>query len=108
MALYMLQFSYSTGAVSELVKNPQDRTAVGRSLVEAVGGKLESFYYTFGEYDAVAIAKIPDNVSAAAVSMALSSSEGFNAVKTTVLITAGEAVEALRKAGTIRYRPPGA
>ena len=106
MALYMLQFSYSTGAVSELVKNPQDRTAVGRSLVEAVGGKLESFYYAFGEYDAVA--KIPDNVSAAAVSMALSSSEGFNAVKTTVLITAGEAVEALRKAGTIRYRPPGA
>ena len=50
----MLQFSYSTGAVSELVKNPQDRTAVGRSLVEAVGGKLESFYYAFGEYDAVA------------------------------------------------------
>ena len=36
MGRYMLQFSYSTEAVSDLVKNPQDRTAVGRALVEAV------------------------------------------------------------------------
>jgi uncharacterized protein with GYD domain len=106
MPKHMLQFSYSSGAVSGLLKSPQDRTAVARGLVEGVGGKLESFYYCFGEYDGVAIAEFPDNASAAAASMALSGSGGFSAVRSTVLLTAQEAVAAMRKAGGLSYRPP--
>ena len=107
MARYMVQFSYATDAVSELVNPPQDRSAMARSLVERVGGRLEAFYYTFGDYDGVAIAEIPDNVSAAAVSMALSASGGFKSVRTTVLMTPEEAVEAMRKSGTLGFKPPG-
>ena len=56
----------------------------------------------------MAIAEIPDNVGAAAVSMALSASGAVSSVKTTVLMTPAEAVEALRKSANLGYRPPGA
>ena len=107
MARYMVQFSYSTEAVSDLVGNPQDRAAIVRGLIERLGGRLEAFYYTFGDYDGVAIVKGPDNVTMAALSMAVSSSGAFKTFKTTVLITMEEAMEAMRKAGTLGYQPPG-
>ena len=107
MARYMVQFSYSNESVSELVKNPQDRTAVARALVERLGGKLEAFYYSFGDYDGVVIVEIPDNAGAMAASMALSAGGGMRAVRTTVLLTPDEAAEGMRKAGTLGYQPPG-
>ena len=55
----------------------------------------------------MAIGEFPDNVTMAALSMAISASGGFSAFKTTVLIPMNEAVEAMRKAGSISYRPPG-
>ena len=42
-----------------------------RTVVERMGGSLESFYYSFGEYDVVVTAELPDNVSAAALAMAI-------------------------------------
>ena len=107
MARYMVQFSYNSDTVSDLVKNPQDRAAVVRGLAERWGGKLEAYYFTFGDYDGVAIAEVPDNVTMAAISMAVTASGAFKAFKTTVLISMEEAVEAMRKAGTLPYQPPG-
>ncbi len=107
MARYLAQFSYSRQGVSDLVKNPQDRAAIVRGLIESWGGRLEAFYYTFGENDGVAIAELTDNTSMAALSMAVSSSGAFKAFKTTVLLTPEESVEAMRKASTVGYRPPG-
>ena len=84
MARYMVQFSYNSDTVSDLVKNPQDRAAVVRGLAERWGGKLEAYYFTFGDYDGVAIAEVPDNVTMAAISMAVTASGAFKAFKTTV------------------------
>ena len=106
MARYLVQACYASQTVSAMVSNPEDRSAVARSIIERLGGMLESFDFTFGDYDAVAIAEFPDNVSVAALSMALSASGSFTTLKTTVLISMDEAVEAMRKAGTIGYRPP--
>ena len=78
-----------------------------RPLLEGLGGKLESFDYAFGDYDAVIIAELPDNVSMVALSMAVGASGAIRSLKTTVLIPVNEAVEAMRKAGTLGYRPPG-
>ena len=78
-----------------------------RPLFEGMGGKLESFDYAFGDYDAVIIAELPDNVSMVALSMAVSASGAVGSIKTTVLIPVNEAVEGMRKAGTAGYRPPG-
>ncbi len=53
------------------------------------------------------IAELPDNVSMVALSMAVSASGAVRSLKTTVLVPVHEAVEAMRKAGTAGYRPPG-
>ena len=107
MARYMIQASYTTQGISDLVKNPQDRAAAVRPLIESLGGKLESFDYALGDYDAVLITELPDNVSMVAISMAVGASGAIRSLKTTVLIPVNEAVEAMRKAGTLGYRPPG-
>ena len=106
MAKFMVQASYSSGSVATMVQNPQDRSAVIRTVIERMGGTLESMYYAFGDYDLVAIADIPDNVSAAALSMSISSGGALSAYKTTPLLTMDEAVEAMRKAGGTGYQPP--
>jgi len=107
MARYMIQASYSATSVADLVKNPQDRAAAVQPLVEQLGGSLVSLDFAFGDYDVVAIGEFPDNVSMAALSMAVTATGAFSAFKTTVLIPMNEAVEAMRKAGSISYRLPG-
>jgi uncharacterized protein with GYD domain len=107
MARYLVQFAYNSDAVSNMVRNPQDRAAAVRAMAENWGGSIESFYFTFGEYDGFAIAEVPDNVTMAAISMAVASSGAFKSFHTTVLLTPEEAVEAMRRAGTVSYTPPG-
>src|SRR5207249_10683919 len=68
------------------------------------GGRLEAFYFTFGEADAIGIAELPDNVTAAALSLAINAS-GVVGVKTTVLLTTDEMDQATKN--QIGYRPPG-
>jgi uncharacterized protein with GYD domain len=106
MAHYLIQASYNNEAVSELVKNPQDRLAAVRPVVERMGGRIEALYFAFGDHDIVAIGEFPDNVSMAALSMAISSTGAFKNFNMTVLLTMEEAVEAMSKAGTVGYRPP--
>ena len=60
----------------------------------------------FGEYDFVLVCQMPNNVSAAAFSMAASAGGAVKAVKTTPLMTIDEAMEAMRKASGAGYRPP--
>ena len=107
MPRFLVQASYNTQGITDLVKNPQDRSAAVRPVVERLGGSIESFDYAFGDYDIVAIFQVPDNVSAAALAMAVGAGGAISDFKTTVLISMDEAVEAMRKAGTVGYRPPG-
>ncbi len=106
MARYMIQASYNNSGVVDLVKNPQDRSAAIGPVIEGMGGKMHSFDYCFGDYDLVVIAELPDNVSMAALAMAVSAGGAVGGFKTTVLLSAEEALEAMRKAGSVAYRPP--
>lgn len=90
------------------MRNPQNREDSIRPIVEAAGGRIESFYYSFGDYDAVIIVDMPNNVSVAALSMAASNGGSISTLKTTPLITMDEAVEAMRQAGQVSYLPPSA
>ena len=72
MPHYMYQVAYSSEAWASLVKTPQDRIEAVRPAVRKLGGKIESAYYAFGDYDLIAIVNMPDNVSAAAFSIAAS------------------------------------
>ena len=72
--------------------------------LEAVGGKIDSIYYTFGDYDVVVIVELPSHVAAATVAFNVTST-GLVRTKTTPLLTIEETDQALEK--TIEYRPPG-
>lgn len=107
MAHYLIRGSYTPETWAALVKNPQNRREVVQPLIESLGGKIEALYFAFGAEDVVAILEMPDNVSVGAASLAVTASGAFKSFQTTVLITPEEAVEMMRKAGTVGYRPPG-
>jgi uncharacterized protein with GYD domain len=75
-------------------------------MIEKLGGRLESFWLAFGDYDTHVILQVPDNISAAALSLAAAAGGSVKAVKTTPLMTMDEGMEAMRKAAAAGYRPP--
>ena len=106
MSFYLVQASYDASATANLIKNPQDRAAAVAPVFESTGGKLHGLWLSFGDYDVVAIAELPDNVSAAAVSLAIGATGAWRAFKPTPLLTPSEAVGAMKKAATVKYQPP--
>ncbi|WP_159802809.1 GYD domain-containing protein [Arthrobacter zhaoguopingii] len=108
MPLYLSKFSYTPDAWARLIGNPEDRREAARTYIESVGGSLHGFWYAFGSSDGYTLWEAPDNVSMAAVAMALSGGGALSSLDTTVLMTIDETLTALRRAGDVRYRPPGA
>src|ERR687896_2305205 len=107
MPLYLTRFSYTPETWARLVKNPEDRRAAAQQYIESVGGKLHGFWYAFGDHDAYNLWEAPDNVSMAATAIAISAGGALSSLQTTVLLSVEETLEALQKASSITYRPPG-
>ena len=91
-----------------MIKKPQDRVEAVRKAVEKLGGKVGSFWMTFGDYDLVGILEMPDNASAAALAMAVAAGGACKDVKTTPLLSLAEGLEAMKKAGNSGYKPVAA
>jgi uncharacterized protein with GYD domain len=108
MSYYLIQVAYNPEGWQALVKNPQNRVEAVRPAIENLGGKIENAWYSFGDYDVTLILQMPDNVSAAALSIAFASGGALKAVKTTPLLTATEALEAMKRAGAAGYRAASA
>ena len=108
MPLYLTKFSYTPEAWQRLIANPEDRRQAARSYIESVGGKLHGFWYAFGAHDGYNLWEAPDNVSMAAVAMAITAGGALSSFETTPLLTVDETLDALRKANQVRYRAPGA
>lgn len=106
MAIYMVQASYAPQAVASMVKTPQDRAAAIKPMIEGMGGKLHDLWFCFGEYDIVAIAELPNNITAAAMAMAIGSSGAMSSYRTTPLMTSSDAKKAMQKAGGLGYKAP--
>ena len=109
MAHYLLSFSFAAETTKKLIAKPEDRRAAAAKALKAVGGKLKDYYFALGKHDAIVVAELPDNLTAAAAGMLTGSSGAFSHVQTTPLLTMAEAVKAMRAAGkaTKSYRPPG-
>lgn len=75
-----------------------------RDAIESVGGKLEAYYYAFGDHDVVTILDLPDNSTAVSLSMAIGSSN-LTAVRIVPLMTVHDIDEAAKK--VVSYRGPG-
>lgn len=108
MPLYLSRFSYTPETWARLIRNPEDRRAAARSYIESVGGTLHGFWYGFGAHDGYTLWEAPDNVSMAAVALAIGSGGALSTLETTVLLSVEETVDALRRAQEVQYRPPGA
>ena len=108
MAFYLTQFSYAPETWARLTKNPEDRREAARKYIESVGGKLHGFWYAFGAYDGYNLWEAPDDVSMAAVAIAISGGGALSKFETTRLLTVEETLDALRRAQAVAYRPPGA
>jgi len=105
MPKYLVEARYTAeGAKGLLRDGGSGRRAAVAKTVESAGGKLEAIYFALGDVDVYIIIDLPDNISAAAVSLAANQS-GFIASKTIVLMTPEEMDQATKK--TIGFRPPG-
>jgi len=104
MPHYLQQVAYSTDGWEALVERPQNRIESVRPAIEKLGGKIESAWFAFGDYDVVLITQMPTNVDAGAIAMAFAAGGACKAVKTTPLLTTEEAVEAMKKAAGTGYR----
>jgi len=107
MPLYLTRFSYTPETWARLVENPEDRREAAKAYIESVGGKLHGFWYAFGSHDGYNLFEAPDNVSMAAVAVAIGGGGALSSIETTVLLSVEETLEALGKAGQIQYKPPG-
>jgi uncharacterized protein with GYD domain len=105
MPSYLVQVSFSSEALAALIKEPQNRAEAVRKPIEKLGGKIEGAWFSFGDYDVAVVVEMPDNVSAAALSMAFGAGGACKGTKTTPLITMEESVAAMKKAGASGYKP---
>lgn len=104
MPKYLATACYSPDGLKGLLETGGTaRAAVLRKAIEGLGGNLLSFDYAFGADDVVLIIEFPDNVAAAALSLAVSAA-GAAATRITVLISPEEIDQAAKK--TVAYAPP--
>ena len=108
MPMYLVRFSYTPETWAMMIAQPEDRRRAAAAYIESVGGKLHGFWYAFGEHDGINLFEAPDNVSMAAVVLAIGGGGALSSIQTTVLVTVEETLEALGRAQSVGYRAPGA
>lgn len=105
MPKFMVQASYTSDGTKGLLKDGgTGRRAAVEKLAGSLGGQLESMYYAFGEQDVFIILDFPDQISMAAVALAVKSS-GMIDSRVTVLLTPEDIDRASQK--SVEFRPPG-
>ena len=105
MPKYLISANYTAeGMAGVRAAGAKSRVDSVTTMLEAMGGRLESFHFAFGDTDVFVIAEVPDDEAAAAVSIAINGS-GAVSTSTTKLLTVEQVDEALRR--SVDYHPPG-
>lgn len=105
MPKYLSMGSYTSEGLKGLLKDGgSGRRKAVEDAVKAIGGRVEAYYFAFGDADVVVITDVPDNVTAAALAIGIGST-GTVGLKTTVLLTPEEVDAATKK--TLSFRPAG-
>lgn len=108
MSLFLVKFTYTPETWAKMITNPEDRRRPVNALAESLGGKLHHMWYAMGEADGYCVVEAPDNESAASIAVATCASGSMKQFSTTALITVEETLEALRRAGEVNFKSPGA
>ncbi|MDN3669765.1 GYD domain-containing protein [Echinicola jeungdonensis] len=105
MAKFLIEGSYNPEGAKGLMKDGgTGRKETVEKMVTGMGGKIEAFYFAFGQHDVYVICDMPDAVTASAIAIAVNAS-GLVTISTTVLLTPEEVDQAVKK--SVNYRPPG-
>jgi uncharacterized protein with GYD domain len=105
MPKYLIEASYTSEGSKGLLKDGgAKRRQAAEQAIKTAGGRLEAFYFAFGECDAFVIADAPDHATIAAASIAINAS-GAVRTKTIVLLTPEEIDLAAKK--SVNYTAPG-
>ena len=105
MPKYLFQLSYSTEGFKTLLKDGgSKRRELTEQFMKELGGKVEAYYFAFGDSDVYVIADAPDTVTAAATAVSVNAL-GVVKLKTTVLLTPEEVDQATKMA--VSANPPG-
>lgn len=105
MAKYLFHGNFTHEGLQGLIKGGGTaRVKAVEKMAKSMGGKMESYYFAFGDTDYYIVCELPDNNAAAAIALTVGAS-GAVAGQTTVLMTAKEMDEAVTKHPN--YRPPG-
>ena len=105
MAKYLVMASYTAEGAKGLLKDGgTKRRQAAEQAIKSAGGKLEAFYFAFGDSDAFVVIDAPDHASVAAASLAINASGAVRS-RTVVLLTPEEIDQAAKKRTT--YTPPG-
>ena len=105
MPKYLIEASYTAEGAKGLLKDGgSKRRQAAEQAIKSAGGKLEAFYFAFGDRDAFLVVDAPDHATVAAASIAVNASGAVH-TKTVVLLTPEE-MDAASKKG-VKYSPPG-
>jgi uncharacterized protein with GYD domain len=109
MSKFVMFFNYTSDTWGNMIKNPSDRLEAVRASARSVGGDVESLYFMLGKQDGFLVIDAPDAASAAAVSIAVTSTGAVSNLETHELIASSDLPTVLEKAGSAQgsYRPPG-
>ncbi|SRR5271165_636046 len=105
MPLYLWQGSYTAESLAAQIKEPQDRIEAVRPALEALGVKIITGGFSFGEHDIAVVFEAADDVTVASVALTLGAGGTVEGGKTTRLLSGQEWVEALQRAQGSQYRP---
>jgi uncharacterized protein with GYD domain len=106
MPKFLVKATYTgDGAKGLLKEGGTSRRTTVEQIAQRAGGRVEAFYYAYGDTDAYIITDLPDAAAALAVSLAVNAS-GAVRLSTTPLITAEEVDAAVKT--SVAYRAPGA
>lgn len=108
MPLYMIQARFTAEAWTALYTSNTDRREILSKMLEDADGRLIDYYFSFGDSDVVVITEAPDNVTAASAVIAIARAGAVTDVRTTVLMSYDEGIEALKRSGSMAYSPPEA
>jgi len=99
MPIYISRGRFTTDAIEGMMANAENREEAVSNLFRSVGGRLISWYLTFGPHDWLVIGEFPDNKSAASAILAAAGGGSLSHIETTVAMTAEDATTTFEAAG---------
>jgi uncharacterized protein with GYD domain len=108
MPKFVTFFSYTGESAKAMINKPTDRSAAARTIVESLGGSMESFYWMQGKHDGLFIYTVKDSISASAISLAVGSTGAITGLETHQIYDRDEQMTIVETAKKVTYKPPTA